>query len=141
MAFVKAANIALLSFIVLPASTLAAVSWSLTSSNFNQSSFEVQPYVANGYIGQRIPVEGTGFKEFTAINVTAMDGTSGWPLFDPRFTAAMVAGFYDQQPNTTGTNFVRCLRMRREGHTHFNARRKPEANNLFLLCRHGLRCI
>lgn len=26
--------------------------------------------------------------------------------FDPRFTASMVAGFYDQQANTSGTNFA-----------------------------------
>ena len=42
----------------------------------------------------------------TAVNASAMDGTSGWPFFDPRFTAAMVAGFYDQQNATLGTNFV-----------------------------------
>jgi hypothetical protein len=111
MALVKAASLsslilALFTLITLPAST---VSWTLTSTAFNQSAFEVQPYVANGYIGQRIPVEGFGYKEFIPINATAQDGTNGWPLFDPRFTAAMVAGFYDQQDNTTGTNFVRRL--------------------------------
>ena len=100
----------IVALIVLPASSLAAVSWTLTSTTLNQSSFEVQPYVSNGYISQRIPVEGFGYKQFTPINATAMDGTSGWPLFDPRFTAAMVAGFYDQQDNTTGTNFVRFCR-------------------------------
>jgi len=110
----------LFSMIVLPTSTLAGVSFTLSSSNFNQSSFEVQPYVSNGYIGQRIPVEGHGYKEFTAINVTAMDGTSGWPLFDARFTAAMVAGFYDQQDNTTGTNCVRYFRISQDAYSHLN---------------------
>ena len=107
MAFVNGASKMLPLFLLffLPTSTLATVSWTLTSTNFNQSSFEVQPYVSNGYIGQRIPVEGLGYKEFAPIS--AGDGTNGWPLFDPRFTAAMVAGFYDQQDNTTGTNFVR----------------------------------
>jgi hypothetical protein len=113
--------LALLSMIALPTSTLAA-SWTLVSSIFNQSSFEVQPYVSNGYIGQRLTVEGFGYKEIAAINASAMDGTSGWPLFDPRFTAAMVAGFYDQQDSTTGTNFVRpsCLRMRGDVYIHFH---------------------
>lgn len=109
----------------------------IQTTSFNQSLFEQQPYVSNGYIGQRIPVgksanstnsillraclradifsslffcagvlEGFGYKEMTPINASAMDGTSGWPLFDPRFTAAMVAGFYDQQNATLGTNFV-----------------------------------
>ncbi|KZP31745.1 carbohydrate-binding module family 32 protein [Athelia psychrophila] len=80
--------------------------WTLTTTTLDQSSFEVQPYVANGYIGQRIPAEGFGYKEMVPINATADDGTSGWPLFDPRFTAGMVAGFYDQQANTSGTNFA-----------------------------------
>jgi trehalose/maltose hydrolase-like predicted phosphorylase len=105
-------NLKVVALLILPTSTLAAVSWTLSSTTLNQSSFEVQPYVSNGYIGQRIPVEGHGYKEFTPINVTAMDGTNGWPLFDPRFTAAMVSGFYDQQDNTTGTNFVGHLKMR-----------------------------
>ncbi|KAE9402984.1 family 65 glycoside hydrolase [Gymnopus androsaceus JB14] len=83
-----------------------ATSFTLSTTNFNRTSFSVQPYVANGYIGQRIPVEGFGYSEITPINATAGDGTSGWPLFDTRFTAALVAGFYDQQVNTTGTNFA-----------------------------------
>jgi trehalose/maltose hydrolase-like predicted phosphorylase len=81
-------------------------SFTLSTTNFNRTAFSVQPYVANGYIGQRIPVEGFGYSEITPINATAEDGTNGWPLFDTRFTAALVAGFYDQQPNTTGTNFA-----------------------------------
>lgn len=88
----------------------AAPSYTLTSTDFNRTAFEVQPYVSNGYIGQRIPAEGFGYREITPINATAEDGTSGWPLFDPRFTAAMVAGFYDQQANTTGTNFVSAVK-------------------------------
>lgn len=95
--------------LALSSTAIAASQWTLTSTSLNQSSWQIQPYVANGYIGQRIPVEGFGYRELPAINVTAMDGTSGWPLFDPRFTSAMVAGFYDQQDNTTGTNFVRSL--------------------------------
>ena len=74
-----------------------------------------QPYVSNGYIGQRIPVEGFGYQEVIPINASIFDGTNGWPLFDTRFTAAMVAGFYDSQDNTTGTNFVRLLAPRRWG--------------------------
>ncbi|KAL8276477.1 hypothetical protein RQP46_011127 [Phenoliferia psychrophenolica] len=87
------------------ASASAAPSFTLTTTNFNRTAFQVQPYVSNGYIGQRIPVEGFGYQEVVPNNATAMDGTNGWPLFDTRFTAAMVAGFYDSQENTTGTNF------------------------------------
>ncbi|KAI5474838.1 glycoside hydrolase family 65 protein [Pseudohyphozyma bogoriensis] len=84
--------------------TALGVSYDLSSTNFNRTSFSVQPYVANGYIGQRIPVEGFGYTEITPVGPN--DGTNGWPLFDKRFTAAMVAGFYDQQAETNGTNFA-----------------------------------
>lgn len=33
------------------------------------------------------------------------NGSNGWPLFSPRIATAMIAQFYDQQENTTGTNF------------------------------------
>jgi trehalose/maltose hydrolase-like predicted phosphorylase len=33
-------------------------------------------------------------------------GMNGWPLKTPRIATAMVAQFYDQQQNTTGTNFA-----------------------------------
>ncbi|KAG8988480.1 alpha,alpha-trehalase ath1 [Tulasnella sp. JGI-2019a] len=82
-----------------------AAAYVLTSTSFNRTAWEAQPYVANGYIGQRIPAEGMGYYEIPPINESADDGTSGWPLFDRRFTAAMVAGFYDQQATTSGTNF------------------------------------
>lgn len=39
---------------------------------------------------------------------SAGNETNGWPLFNNRITASVVAGFYNQQPETTGTNFVRC---------------------------------
>lgn len=107
MAVLKASTGIGLALLLCTKQISALPSWTLTSSNFDQSSFQVQPYVSNGYISQRLPVEGMGYKEFTLINASAMDGTNGWPLFDARFTAAMVAGFYDQQENTTGTNFVR----------------------------------
>lgn len=78
--------------------------WTLTGYDFNQSSFSIQPYVSNGYIGQRLPVAGFGYSEIQPLG--PQNGTNGWPLFDHRFTAALVAGFYDQQDNTTGTNFA-----------------------------------
>ncbi|GAA5981976.1 hypothetical protein JCM11641_006816 [Rhodosporidiobolus odoratus] len=79
--------------------------WTLSTTELQREAFETQPYVANGYIGQRIPAEGFGYKEFVPINQTAHDGTQGWPLFTPRQSAAIIAGFYDQQATTEGTNF------------------------------------
>ncbi|KAM0788656.1 hypothetical protein ACM66B_002758 [Microbotryomycetes sp. NB124-2] len=77
----------------------------LSTTAMNRTSWQRQPYVSNGYIGQRIPAEGHGYMEVVPNDYDGRDGTNGWPLFDPRFTAAMVAGFYDQQAETKGTNF------------------------------------
>jgi trehalose/maltose hydrolase-like predicted phosphorylase len=88
-------------FLLLP--SCLAVSWTLIGTEFNQTSFTNQPYVANGYIGLRVPAEGFGYAEITPVGPG--NGTNGWPVFDPRFTAAMVAGFYDVQNSTVGTNY------------------------------------
>ncbi|KAK4056495.1 alpha,alpha-trehalase ath1 [Microbotryomycetes sp. JL221] len=77
----------------------------LSTTTLNRTSWQRQPYVSNGYIGQRIPAEGHGYMEVVPNDYEGRDGTNGWPLFDPRFTAAMVANFYDQQAETKGTNF------------------------------------
>jgi hypothetical protein len=84
--------------------------WTLSTTELNTTAFESEPYVANGYIGARLPVEGMGLKVFPAINYTAENGTQGWPLFSLRQTASIVAGFYDQQGPTRGTNFVSILK-------------------------------
>jgi hypothetical protein len=80
--------------------------WTLSTKQINTTAFESQPYVANGYIGARLPAEGVGLKVFPAIDYEADNGTQGWPLFSYRQTASIVAGFYDQQGDTRGTNFV-----------------------------------
>jgi hypothetical protein len=80
--------------------------WTLSTTTINTTAFQSEAYVANGYIGARLPVEGVGLKVYPAINYTAMNGTQGWPLFTLRQTASIVAGFYDQQGPTKGTNFV-----------------------------------
>lgn len=70
--------------------------------------FQRQPYVANGYIGARIPNLGQGFAYDLLPNA---DGTNpedlinGWPLFNRRFAGAFAAGFYNLLPKTNGTNF------------------------------------
>ncbi|CDK28639.1 unnamed protein product [Kuraishia capsulata CBS 1993] len=67
--------------------------------------FANQPYVANGYIGSRIPNLGQGFTYDQAANTSSALLDNGWPLFDKRYAGSFAAGFYDLQPNTTGTNF------------------------------------
>ena len=62
--------------------------------------------VSNGYIGHRIPAEGMGYWQASDETVNTGNGSNGWPLFDARMATAMIAQFYDQQENTTGTNFA-----------------------------------
>jgi len=83
--------------------------WTPSTSQINITSFATEPYVANGYIGARLPAEGVGLRIHPAIDYDAQNGTQGWPLFTLRQTASIVAGFYDQQDTTKGTNFVRTL--------------------------------
>ena len=60
----------------------AAAQWLITSKTLNQTAFQTQPYVGNGYISQRIPAEGSGFW-------VQEGGSNGWPLFDDRYAAAV----------------------------------------------------
>nr|WOG36184.1 uncharacterized protein [Candida metapsilosis] len=78
---------------------------------YNQ--YQKQPYVANGYIGSRIPNLGQGFTfdQLTDSPDSKEDDLyNGWPLFDKRFSGAFIAGFYDLQENTTGNNFPELLK-------------------------------
>lgn len=77
---------------------------------YNQ--YQRQPYVANGYIGARIPNLGQGFtydQISDSADATNDDLLNGWPLFNERYSGAFVAGFFDIQKNTTGTNFPELL--------------------------------
>ncbi|GAA5992775.1 hypothetical protein JCM10908_006927 [Rhodotorula pacifica] len=78
--------------------------YTLNSTKLNRTAWENQPYVSNGYIGQRLPAEGFGYLQ--SVPTGEQLNTQGWPLFTPRQTAATVAGFYDQQNETAGTNFA-----------------------------------
>jgi trehalose/maltose hydrolase-like predicted phosphorylase len=67
-------------------------SWSLSTSHFN-NSFEVEPYVGNGYIGLRIPAAGMGFLGDL--------GKIGWPLGTERIASAIAAGVYSKVADGT----------------------------------------
>ncbi|KAF9094092.1 alpha,alpha-trehalase ath1 [Mortierella sp. AD031] len=88
-----------------PSSSSAGDEWIFRTDNINTTSFQAEPYVANGYIGARLPAEGMGLRIHPAIDYDEMNGTQGWPLFSLRQTASMVAGFYGLQNETRGTNF------------------------------------
>ena len=90
-------------------STWDADTWTLTTTSFIPNRYQVQPYVANGYHGSRLPAEGMGF--WVDRNLTGKwQPVNGWPLDNPRQTVTTISGFWDSQENTTGTNFPELLK-------------------------------
>jgi trehalose/maltose hydrolase-like predicted phosphorylase len=58
--------------------------------------------LANGYLGINVAAAGPFFELDTPV---AGDSINGWPLFDTRQTFATIAGFYDWQATTNGSNY------------------------------------
>ncbi|KAF8427732.1 glycosyl hydrolase family 65 central catalytic domain-containing protein [Tirmania nivea] len=86
-----------------------ADTWTLTTTSFIPNRYQMQPYVANGYHGSRLPAEGMGF--WVDRNITGKwQPVNGWPLNNPRQTVTTISGFWDSQRNTTGTNFPELLK-------------------------------
>lgn len=82
----------------------------VSTSQFQKfNAYTNQPYVANGLFGSRIPSLGFGFTYDQSWNKTSSSLSNGWPLFNKRYAGAFVAGFFDSQPNTSGTNFPELL--------------------------------
>lgn len=68
--------------------------------------YQRQPYVGNGYLGSRVPNVGHGFTYDTLVPGASLEDLSnGWPLFNRRYAGAFVAGFFDLQEKTNGSNF------------------------------------
>lgn len=57
---------------------------------------------ANGYIGINVAGAGPFFELDTPVDD---DMINGWPLFSRRQTFSGIAGFWDKQPQTNGSNF------------------------------------
>lgn len=72
------------------------------TASLQANEFQKQPYVANGYIGSRIPNLGQGF---SFDQLTTEDSSNGWPLFNKRYSGAFIAGFYDIEERLNSTNF------------------------------------
>ncbi|GGV47119.1 hypothetical protein GCM10010495_76000 [Kitasatospora herbaricolor] len=64
--------------------------WVLTNTAFDSADYLKQPFVGNGYLSQRLPAVGQGFQQST--------DKAGWPLYNPRYTSALVAGVYERIP-------------------------------------------
>ncbi|KUJ11837.1 glycoside hydrolase family 65 protein [Mollisia scopiformis] len=80
--------------------------WSLTATKFIPGQFQSRMSLANGYVGASLAAAGPFFE--TDVNQTDPNGiqpSNGWPLFDTRISFSTISGFYDVQPNGTGTNY------------------------------------
>jgi trehalose/maltose hydrolase-like predicted phosphorylase len=76
--------------------------WRITTSNLDQGHYQSRQSLANGYLGINVASVGPFFEVDTQVDG---DNINGWPLFDRRQTFATIAGFYDSQPSTNGSNF------------------------------------
>ncbi|WP_329232463.1 discoidin domain-containing protein [Streptomyces sp. NBC_01460] len=65
--------------------TTTDASWAPTSTTFGEAG-GYDPYVGNGYLGHRVPATGAGY--------AATGGSTGWPLYTPRYDGAFVSGLY-----------------------------------------------
>lgn len=79
----------------------------LGTTLFTQNVYSRQPYVANGYLGSRLPNIGFGYALDTLnfwSNVSdALN--NGWPLRNKRYAGSFVSDFYCLQPKLNSTNF------------------------------------
>ncbi|KAI9723087.1 MAG: hypothetical protein M1828_004335 [Chrysothrix sp. TS-e1954] len=76
--------------------------WRIQTTYPDQGHYQSRGSLANGYVGINVASLGPFFEVDVPVNG---DNVYGWPLFDRRQTFATVAGFYDVQPTTNGTNF------------------------------------
>lgn len=76
--------------------------WSITTTNLDQGHYQSRMSLGNGYLGINLAAVGPFFDVDVQVNG---DNIQGWPLFDRRQSFATIAGFWDSQPTTNGTNF------------------------------------
>ncbi|KAF2473316.1 uncharacterized protein BDR25DRAFT_387467 [Lindgomyces ingoldianus] len=76
--------------------------WHLTTQKLFQGHYQNRLSLSNGYLGINLAATGPFFEVDTPVND---DGINGWPLFNRRQTFATIAGFYNEQPRTNGSNY------------------------------------
>ncbi|KAF9697973.1 hypothetical protein EKO04_004333 [Ascochyta lentis] len=76
--------------------------WTILTHALDQGHYQSRLTLANGYFGINVASAGPFFEvdEPVAGNVI-----SGWPLFSRRQTFSTIAGFWNSQPRTNGTNY------------------------------------
>ncbi|KAH8820869.1 glycoside hydrolase family 65 protein [Xylogone sp. PMI_703] len=80
--------------------------WSLTTDKFVPGHYQSRISLSNGYVGASLAAAGPFFElDVNQTDPSGIPPSNGWPLFDDRISFTTISGFYDVQPNTTGTNF------------------------------------
>ena len=77
--------------------------WEVRTTNLDQGHYQSRLSIANGYLGINVAAAGPFFEVDVPVDG---DNINGWPLFSERQTFATIAGFFDEQPTTNGTNFA-----------------------------------
>ncbi|MFE6164839.1 discoidin domain-containing protein [Streptomyces sp. NPDC056486] len=67
--------------------------WTMTSTRIDAKD-TYHAFVGNGYLGQRVAPNGTGYSD-------SGDAKTGWPLFTPRYDGSFVSGLYAHNKDTT----------------------------------------
>ncbi|KAF2398421.1 hypothetical protein EJ06DRAFT_480350 [Trichodelitschia bisporula] len=76
--------------------------WRLETTFLDQGHYQSRMSLGNGYLGINVAAVGPFFEVDSPV---AGDVISGWPLFNRRQSFATVAGFFDSQERTNGTNY------------------------------------
>ena len=76
--------------------------WEVNTTSLDQGHYQSRLSIANGYLGINVAAAGPFFEQDVQVDG---DNVNGWPLFSQRQTFATIAGFFDEQPTTNGTNF------------------------------------
>lgn len=71
-------------------STAPLSPWVLPNTTYSPSDYTQGPFVGNGYLSQRLPAIGAGYEGGGVL------GQANWPLYNDRFTTALVAGVYER---------------------------------------------
>lgn len=76
--------------------------WVISTTALDQGHYQSRLTLANGYFGINVAAAGPFFEVDEPVDD---DVISGWPLFSRRQTFSTIAGFWNSQPRTTGSNY------------------------------------
>ncbi|RDL37525.1 putative ATH1 Acid trehalase, vacuolar [Venustampulla echinocandica] len=80
--------------------------WSLTTTRFTPGQYQSRLSLANGYVGASLAAAGPFFEiDVNQTDPSGIQPINGWPLYDSRISFSTISGFYNVQPNASGTNY------------------------------------